>query len=221
MCGRYELNMSGASFAQRFALSTVPEAFPHIVLRPTNTAPVLTPGRDGFEVRLLKWGFAAPWDGKPLFNARAERLAQARTFRPFLGQRCLVPATAFFEWRALEQAEGEPRPRKPRKQMLRIARPDGDAFAMAGLFGADAEGRAAFTIVTCAPNRFMADIHSRMPVIFATDDDARAWTRPEAAFDAVAALLRPYEGELVAAAPEREAPPSPPSPPRQPGLFDD
>lgn len=221
MCGRYELNMSGAGFAERFGLATEPAAFPHIVLRPTNTAPVLVNGRRGVDVRLLKWGFAAPWDGKPLFNARAERLAEARTFRPFLGQRCLVPATAFFEWRAVDQNGGAPRSGKPRKQVLRITRPDGDAFAMAGIYGTDAEGREAFTIVTCPPNRFMADIHNRMPVIFRSDDAARSWIRPDLPFDAVAGLLRPYDGDLTATAPGGAASPRTQTPPRQGSLFDD
>lgn len=224
MCGRYEINMSAASLAQRFGLAGVPQAFPHIVLRPTNTAPgLVAKGDGGLEARLFKWGFAAPWDGKPLFNARAERLTEARTFRPYLGQRCLVPATAFFEWRAPPQRPDNPLrgPGKESsgKQMLRISRPDGDAFAMAGLYGTDVQGREAFTIITCPPSRFMADIHNRMPVIFGADADARAWMRPETGFEQVAGLLKPYEGDLVAVAPG--APEGGGSAPRQPGLFDD
>ena len=49
--------------------------------------------------RLLGWGLGVDWTAKPLINARAETLAEKRTFRPLLERRCLVPATAYFEWR--------------------------------------------------------------------------------------------------------------------------
>ncbi len=144
-------------------------------LRPTNRAPVIAGGR---RAHLLVWGLPAPWNDKPLINARAETLARKKTFRPLLGNRCLVPATAYFEWR------GEGR----RKLKMRIAPADGGLMAFAGLTDGDH-----FTIITCAPAPAIAHIHDRMPVIL----DAGAeepWLDLGLPFTAVDALLVPYAG---------------------------
>ena len=164
-----------------------------LVVRGTNRALVIAGGR---RARLLVWGLPATWNGKPLINARAETLARKKTFRPLLGNRCLVPATAYFEWR------GEGR----HKLKMRIAPADGGLMAFAGLTDGDH-----FTIITCAPAPAIAHIHDRMPVIL----DAGAegpWLDLGLPFAAVGALLVPYAGGRLAADED-------PLPRREPDLF--
>ena len=61
------------------------------------------------------------------------------------------------------------------KKPLNIARADGKLLSMAGLFNywspAASKGRPilTFTVVTTAPNRWMARIHNRMPVVLQDD----------------------------------------------------
>ena len=195
MCARYEQNSPPGRLIERFGLAVLPEFnFPDGEIRPTDRAVAVLPG--GRAVA-LPWGLPAPWDGKPLINARAETLEEKPTFRPLLEQRCLVPATAYFEWRKAGSA----------KLKNRIARRDGEIFAFAGL--TDGER---FTIITCPPAADIAHIHDRMPVIL----ERRAeplWIDRGTPFDKVSGLLVPYEAQPLRA--EEEAPP----PAGQPDLF--
>ena len=95
MCARFELSAPPGDLAHRFGLRIFPDFPPAPDLRPTNRVPVV----ESEGARLLSWGLPAPWDGKPLINARSETLTQKVTFKPLLEHRCLVPATAYFEWR--------------------------------------------------------------------------------------------------------------------------
>ncbi len=190
MCSRFEMNSPPRELARRFGLKSPPPAPNAAELRPTNQALIVdrladeTGDRAG---RLMAWGLAVGWDTKPLINARAETLAEKRTFRPLLEKRCLVPATAWFEWKKIGRA----------KLKNRIAPVAGDVFAFAGL--TDGER---FTIVTCGAAPAVAHIHHRMPVVLDGEGES-SWIDPEVPFAEAAELLVPYAGALAAV----EAPP--------------
>ncbi len=179
MCSRYEMNGFLEQVIARFDLSAMPDFAPLAEIRPTDMAPVMV---SGGEARLMAWGLIAPWSKKPLINARSESLTRRKSFQPILGNRCAVPASAYFEWRAGGGG----------RRKMRIARPDGALFAFAGLIE---EGR--FTIITCSPSRSIAAIHDRMPVILAAGSEAE-WLDGGKDFAALADLLAPYpDGELA------------------------
>ncbi len=203
MCSRFEINARPRDLAGRFGLDAPPPAVNAADLRPTDQALVIDRLGDdrgasaGLRVRLLGWGLAVDWTSGPLINARAETLAEKPTFRPLLDARCLVPASAYFEWRKSG----------PARHKNRIQPAAGDIFAFAGL--TDGER---FTIVTCAPAPAIAHIHERMPVILDRRAEPR-WIDPAQSFEDVAGLLVPYAvGELTA---DEE----PPSAAPQPDLF--
>jgi putative SOS response-associated peptidase YedK len=108
-----------------------------------------------------------------MFNARAETLTSSPAFRDALRQkRCLVPIESFYEWRR----EGSVR------QPYAIARADGRPLVLAGLWSGWRDPttdtvRRTFTIVTSRPNRTMAEVHDRMPVVL-DDTDWAAWLDP-------------------------------------------
>lgn len=83
-------------------------------------------------------------------------------------RRCLVPADAFYEWKAVIDG----------KQPFAIARVDGSPLAFAGLWEAwrspDDEMLRTFTILTTSANADMAKLHNRMPVIV-EEADWRTW----------------------------------------------
>src|SRR5262249_40040937 len=91
----------------------------------------------------------------------------------FLRRRCIVPAEAFYE------GVGQ----KSRRQPLSIERTDGRLLSMAGLFNywrpkdAKEPPMATFTVVTTVPNKWMARIHNRMPVIL-QDNQFNRWLDP-------------------------------------------
>ncbi len=198
MCSRFEMDAPPADLIGRFGLDGPPSVPNAAELRPTDQALVIGSwDASGPSARLLSWGLNVEWIGKPLINARAETLAEKKTFRPLLDSRCLVPATAYFEWR--KDGAG--------KLKNRIAPPEAGVFAFAGL--ADDER---FTLVTCAAAPAIAYIHGRMPVILTKDAEQR-WIDPGLAFDKVRDVLIPYQQEPLRA--EEETPP----PDRQGDIF--
>jgi putative SOS response-associated peptidase YedK len=193
MCSRYEINGTFEEVSLRFDITGGPDFQPMAEVRPTNRVPVITKGG---VISLLRWGLDVSWDNKPLINARAETLAQKKTFQPLLEARCLVPASAYFEWR---REAGN-------KIKTRIHNSSESLFAMAGLTDGDN-----FTIVTVAPAPAIAHIHSRMPVIIDAGSEA-SWLDADLDFAAAAKALAPPSDDSLA---WHDADP----PPRQKDLF--
>lgn len=147
-------------------------------------------------LELMRWGLVPPWAkdiriGYKMINARAETLLQKSSFKkPFMNKRCIVPVSGFFEWQATSEG----------KEPYYIRVKNEDMFGLAGLYeiAHDAEGRElkTFTIITTSPNKFMAEIHDRMPVII-PKDKLNYWL-DNSRFDQVelTALLVPYKGEM-------------------------
>ncbi len=177
MCGRYVASTPPDELAQYFSAA---HNEPGRLFSPNfNVAPtqgVYAVYLDGGVRRLdtFRWGLVPFWAKDPrignrMINARAETLASKNSFRvPLARRRCIIPADGFYEWRKAEGA-------KP-KQPMYISRPDGEPFAFAGLWekwrdkaNPDPDGHPrellSCTIVTCAANSKMAEVHNRMPVM--------------------------------------------------------
>ncbi len=200
MCSRYELTASLWELVRRFNLDEPPAEPVPANVGPVEQALVIEavsgpPGRR--QVRILIFGLPAPWDGRPLLNARVETLLERKTFRPLLQRRCLVPATGYFEWRT----DGR------RRIKTRIARSDGSPVAFAGLTDGDH-----FLIVTGPPAPTIAHVHDRMPAIVAPDFES-AWLDPAVPFDEVRRRLGSEPGRSLIAIEEKPKL-------RQPDLFD-
>ena len=174
MCSRFELVSNPNEIASRFGLGMTPPLVNVPETRPTDLALVI---RTSGTVELMAWGFEVDWDNRPLINARSETLGEKKTFLGHLNNRCIIPASAYFEWR---KVDGQ-------KLKNRILPSDQSLFAMAGL----TDGKQ-FSIITCTPAPSVAGIHNRMPVILNPSSEA-AWINPEIPFDAVKGFLIPYE----------------------------
>lgn len=189
MCSRYELKARPKDIAERFRVrGEVPLDLAKSEIRPTDPAPIIL--RVG-TLRLAlaaRFGLSVTWNKMPVINARAETLAQKPTFRLLLKNRCVIPASAYFEWRQDGKA----------RQRNRIALLDKNLMGFAGLFNDDS-----FVIITCAPATEIANIHDRMPVILPRDAED-AWLDP--ANDALDTLLATYAGTLAAVEEPRKAP---------------
>ncbi len=191
MCGRFVSDLAPAAIAEMFDVAPpLPNAAPSWNMAPTMQALVVRHHRPSGERRLdlLRWGLlphftADPKAARRPINARAETVRVLPLFRgAFAQRRCLVPATAFYEWRAV--ADG--------KQPFAVARVDGAQMALAGLWESwtapEGEVVRSFTIVTTTANAEMSALHERMPVILERDAWA-PWLEADA--DAAAALMRP------------------------------
>ena len=118
----------------------------------------------------MQWGLLPSWTKEPTkaqrpINARCETVAASGLFRGALkARRCIVPADAFYEWKAGEGG----------KQPYAIARQDGQPMAFAGLWEGfrrpECMVTRSYTIITTTPNAEIVDLHNRMPVIPEPDD---------------------------------------------------
>ena len=148
---------------------------------PGVTAPIIVIGR-GFDGKddadrptgimiSGKWGFVK-WDNKGLvFNARCESLTTSSFFSPhILRGRCLVPATAYFEW------EHGPGGKRGHKYKIR-AKEDGMLF-MAGLGRRHPELGVEYTVITRPAAPSVRGIHDRMPLLL-DRESCLQWLAPE------------------------------------------
>ncbi|MEM9169076.1 MAG: SOS response-associated peptidase [Pseudomonadota bacterium] len=190
MCGRYLLTAPPDEVAQTFSVDVRDNFPPRYNIAPTQPVAAVRLDRGGARAyALLRWGFIPGWRGteagRPLINARAETVAEKRSFSgAFKRRRCLVPASGFYEWR---RGEGAPQP-------FLFEPAAGGLFAFAGIWetsladnGSEAETVAMLTI-EAGPD--MAAIHHREPVVVAPDAFDRWLTTDETETAALAPLLR-------------------------------
>jgi putative SOS response-associated peptidase YedK len=145
------------------------------------------------ELTALRWGLVPSCSKGPdnryiMINARAETVATNPAYcAAFARRRCLIPADAFYEWRAT--ADG--------KVPHAIRRDDREPFAMAGLWehwmGPDGSEIDSCTIIVADANALLAPIHDRMPVILDAAD-CGTWLDPSNQDKAaLQSLLRPTD----------------------------
>lgn len=154
MCGRYFLKLNDTYEAflrlknrcQQLDIGgfTEGEIFP--------TQPVLAlfpKGEADYCPDVVKWGMDIG-KSRPIINARHETMEQRSLFRPYVSNRCVIPADGFYEWQKIDQ----------RKHKIYIERADGPIF-MAGLCNRKQE----MVIITGESQDEMADVHSRSPFV--------------------------------------------------------
>lgn len=159
----------------------VPDAYPG------GSVPVAVRSYDtGLQAAVLTWGFVRPkpasrsmrtHEGQRIagthqgardelvFNTRLDTaVEQARSGRGLWAEaiwhgRCLVPVRAFYEPSATETVPS-PRTGKAVRRPYRFTLAGSNVFLLAGIAQ---DGR--FSIVTTEPNRWVAPVHSRMPLV--------------------------------------------------------
>jgi len=181
MCGRFVRKEDKELLEGRFGADLQGGAHlpPEYNIAPSQDCPILTVEGDRRVLSLMRWGLVPSWAddvkaGYRMINARAETLAEKRSFKTLLKKsRCLVPASGFYEWKKLEGGGKTP---------YFFGLKGGGPFAFAGLWTvwrAESEDEVrSFTIITTSANEIMAPIHDRMPVILREKDEAR-WLDPD------------------------------------------
>jgi putative SOS response-associated peptidase YedK len=202
VCGRYWLVTPADVLASRFRLrGELPPVLPRWNAAPSQELPVVRwDAATGARVlEPMRWGLVPGWAvrpedaGRPI-NARAETAAEKPTFKePLRRSRALVPADGFFEWRTGDRG------REPVAFRLKARRP----FAFAGVFDTwrprEGPPLRSFAILTTRPNRLVAGVHDRMPVILAPDAE-EMWLDPATQDpEALAPLLEPLAAEEMEA----------------------
>jgi putative SOS response-associated peptidase YedK len=179
MCGRvrFASDYSEIKIRLKFAPdSLAPNFEPDWNKPPTSPMLVAIRNVEGQRVpKMMKWGLIPSWakDDKlaySTFNARSEEFTNKPAFRDAWkkAQRCLVITDDFYEWKKLDGKGKE-------KQPHAIAMANDSQMVMAGLWStwknpATGEEITSCTVLTCAPNEVMAELHDRMPVILGEAD---------------------------------------------------
>jgi putative SOS response-associated peptidase YedK len=208
MCGRFVSSTPVSKLAEQFLVEDVKvdEHEPNFNVAPTNEILAVAASKEGARrLGTFKWGLVPSWAKDPsignrMINLRAETVSEKPSFRRTLAKhRCIIPVDGFYEWKDMGKGR--------KKQPFYIRPRDGTVLALAGLWEAwkdkdrpeddeDAWLRTC-TIITTEPNKLLADIHNRMPVVLPPDTWDAWLDRENADADALAALLRPAPDDLL------------------------
>ncbi|HSL86591.1 MAG TPA: SOS response-associated peptidase family protein [Bacteroidales bacterium] len=132
------------------------------------------------------WGF--PLDKKLVFNARSESIFEKPMFSHAVRHdRCIVPASLFYEWQGKEK-------------IRHFVRTDDPIMFLGGVLGkyvqkyGSVEER--FSIITEASQNEMLEIHPRTPLII-SKEDIRSFLDPKAPEHEVRRIMNTYPERLL------------------------
>lgn len=164
MCGRYFIDLSDPellAIAQELekqkqaSLPPLPFKTQGEIF-PKDRVPIQT-GKDLYQV--MQWGFQA-FDNRLIINARSETALDKALFAEAMrNHRCLIPASGYYEWQALQG----------KKQRFAFTPAQGPLF-LAGCFRQEVDKPLpVFVILTREAEPAFSHIHKRMPVIIPRD----------------------------------------------------
>ncbi|HBD63815.1 MAG TPA: SOS response-associated peptidase [Clostridiales bacterium] len=181
MCGRYYFDINDKEIDE-IVIELDKDLYGDIntaEICPSMIAPIIT----GQGVALAKWGFPKLNYKGMVINARAESLHERMTFKRLVNSnRCIIPASGFFEWDKKASGAGY-------KNKYFFRKTDSILY-MAGLYDTfydesrqlslfnKAEEQLSYVIITVKANEYMDGIHDRMPLIF-TKSEAERWLKGE------------------------------------------
>ena len=189
MCGRYGRRGNKQKIAEAFQVTggleetDFEETFD---AAPGSVQPVVRMGGEGRTLEDMRWGFKLA--DRLLFNTRSEAVADAKFWRDRVKQRCIVPASMYFEW-----PDGAPKP----KPKFEITTPGREYFGMAGVYGSwrnpkTGQWESTFSTFTSEPNSLIQKIHFRQPVIL-KPRDYQEWLEPSERFPSHLLRILPQE----------------------------
>jgi putative SOS response-associated peptidase YedK len=186
MCARFTLRTPADLLAARFGLPQPAVLSPRYNIAPSQQMPVIgAKASGGRGLAMFKWGFVPHWaqddKGMKPVNARAETVGTTPMFADsFRMRRCIVPADGFYEWKTVNK----------KKMPVHFRLKTGEPFGFAGVWDVwnGPTGKVfSCAIVTTTPNDLTREVHDRMPVILARQDEA-GWLDPS---NHDAAMLQP------------------------------
>lgn len=215
MCGRFDTSHLTwtdihSQLSQFGSVETAPlNIEPNDDVRPTTKQVTARVGDDGsWVLQKMRWGLIPFWrTGKPVkdtekgkgdgfklttFNARCEGVSSASTFKgAFARRRCIIPASAWFEW------TGD----KGSKVKHRFARRDGQAIWFGGIWDrveSPDEGEVtSFTIITSEAEGWLTGYHTRAPMIL-EPSEWNCWLDPANDPESIMRAVRSERFEITA-----------------------
>ncbi len=197
MCGRYGFSVQDAQEVyDRFEIETINfELKPRYNIAPGQVNPVII-SHSPNELTGMFWGLIPAWakdinNKYKTINARVEGIEAKPSFRkPLQFQRCLVPATGFYEW------DSSTKPKTPYYFKLK----NDEMFAFAGIYDIWKNPKTgkeifSYSIITTEANDILRPLHHRMPVILKKEDEEAWLNSDETELDRIKEFLYQYPAD--------------------------
>lgn len=169
MCGCYELKAKARALNRHFPQLHLSQGeMPQTgEINPTDTVLMITGNSTGYLAAKARWGLVGSFldqaPRSPLTTLPSEGLAAKPFYSKILKRsRCLIPATAFYEWQSLAGV----------KHKMRISQPTGEALMFAGIFDQHPLAGTTCAILTTAADATVSRVHDRMPVILGREESS-------------------------------------------------
>jgi putative SOS response-associated peptidase YedK len=125
-------------------------------IRPTQKIMCVITKDEIYRITKLNWGIKFSDKSPLIFNSRIETIKEKKFWGTLFDRnRCIVPMTGFYEWKT----EGK------KKTKYRIYLPDHEIFFVPAIYHKDKENNIFTSLITTTPNKYIKEIHHRMPVI--------------------------------------------------------
>src|ERR1017187_5035580 len=163
MCGRFETKPNTEGLVEQLEQLNIDliiekdEPVKTLNIAPTEKITGIRKQQKKYLLSSFKWGIKFSQSSPLIFNSRIETIIEKKFWMDsFNRNRCLVPMTAFYEWKK----EGG------KKVPYRIFLKTEDLFFIPALYYINKENTYSASLITTTPNDFIKPIHHRMPVIF-------------------------------------------------------
>jgi putative SOS response-associated peptidase YedK len=164
MCGRFENKSTNKDVIDLFSKSDISieidssiDQVGHEDIRPTQKILTILRKDNNYILTKVNWGIKFSKDSPLIFNSRIETIKEKEFWHYlFDHNRCIVPMTGFYEW----QVKGTD------KIKYKIYLPDQDLFFVPAVYALDKENNICASLISTVANKFISQIHHRMPVIF-------------------------------------------------------
>lgn len=194
MCGRYSLEFD-EGFYTRFKLSKKIPVETNYNVSPGQMLPTVV-SHSPNTLEYMMWGLIPFWEEqnerpKTLINVRQDTIqSKAWTHRYIKHNRCLVPATGFYEWKR------DTLGKHPYYFYLK----DKTYYAFAGIYSETKHVQTkktikSFSLITTQANKLMSSIHDRLPVILNEKDEDVWLNHDETDIAKLTSLLVPYNDQ--------------------------
>ena len=199
MCGRKTLTKDKKTIIEELLIDEWQDDNyePSFNIAPTQNCPVLISMENSRIIKLMKWGLVPNWSknksiGSKMINARSETILEKVSFKNLVRtNRCVVISDGYYEWKRYGHG----------KKPFYIHHPEHKLLLMAGLWttwGSSSNLISTYTVITTTPQKKIAHIHNRMPVILELSQIDN-WIKPSKGTKISAQLdyLRPFIGKLI------------------------
>jgi len=172
MCGRFENKLSITDLVQ--ILNTLQLPADHVSKKTVNISPTeeifsILKEEEKFQLAPLRWGIKFSKESPLIFNSRIETIKEKPFWKSLFDKnRCLVPMTGFYEWKKSGS----------KKIPYRLFLPDEPVFFVAALYNINKVSGKEISLITTTPNKFVSNVHHRMPVIIRPGDAERFFSQP-------------------------------------------